>query len=327
MASSMDDRAKMDDPRSDVPARVGGGNEEFLSDLGHEIRNPLNAVIGFCDLLEASGLRSTQRDHVESIRAAGLRILEVLAERTESGGRVMAASDTCFLPRPEAQAKEPEPFPEAIYESGTVLVVDDLELNRLVVRGILERLGVQVLEACDGEVGIRMARESLPDLVLMDLRMPSMGGSEAAAFLRMDARTRAIPVVAMTASVDPSALRFEDPLFAEVLEKPVAIPKLVALLDRFLPRRRVEAGDGGDPAFDPQTESVARGIVAEALESMGGAVHFPTVRSLAARIEALDPPSHPSGASALGRRLVRAAESHDVPEIGRILSILAGGPE
>jgi two-component system, cell cycle response regulator DivK len=80
-----------------------------------------------------------------------------------------------------------------------VLVVEDVEENRLVVRQILGRLGVTLLEAVDGREGVALARREMPDLVLMDLSLPILDGWEATRQLKADPTTAHIPVIAVTA--------------------------------------------------------------------------------------------------------------------------------
>lgn len=81
----------------------------------------------------------------------------------------------------------------------TVLIVDDNLDNRIIYRTILEHAGFRVLEAADGEQGVRLAREQLPDLVLMDITIPIIDGHEATRILKADQVTSRIPVIALTA--------------------------------------------------------------------------------------------------------------------------------
>lgn len=80
-----------------------------------------------------------------------------------------------------------------------VLCVDDDHDQRLLLSFLLERQGLDVRTACDGEEGITVALEWLPDLILMDLMMPGVDGFEAAKRLRADERTAQIPILALTA--------------------------------------------------------------------------------------------------------------------------------
>ncbi|HEX8906690.1 MAG TPA: response regulator, partial [Longimicrobiaceae bacterium] len=75
----------------------------------------------------------------------------------------------------------------------------DHEDNRIVYRTMLEHFGYTVILAGDGGEGVRMARESLPDLILMDVSIPVMDGWEATRTLKADPATARIPIVALTA--------------------------------------------------------------------------------------------------------------------------------
>jgi two-component system cell cycle response regulator DivK len=72
--------------------------------------------------------------------------------------------------------------------------------NRLLVRDVLQASGYRVVEATSAEDGLRMAAEQQPALILMDIQLPGMNGIEALQRLRADPATRAIPVIAVTAS-------------------------------------------------------------------------------------------------------------------------------
>ena len=81
-----------------------------------------------------------------------------------------------------------------------VLVVEDNDKNRKLVRDVLTHKGYEVLEAENGEDGVRLAKERRPRLILMDIQLPGIDGIEALRQLRADETTRAIPVIAVTAS-------------------------------------------------------------------------------------------------------------------------------
>jgi two-component system cell cycle response regulator DivK len=81
-----------------------------------------------------------------------------------------------------------------------ILLVEDNDNNRLLVRDVLQASGYRVVEAENAEDGLRMAAEQQPALILMDIQLPGMNGIEALQRLRADPATRAIPVIAVTAS-------------------------------------------------------------------------------------------------------------------------------
>jgi two-component system cell cycle response regulator DivK len=84
-----------------------------------------------------------------------------------------------------------------------VLIVDDNEKNRKLAQSVLVAAGFETVEAGTGAEGVALAAERVPDVILMDLRLPDMDGMDAARMLDDDDRTARIPVVAM------SALRLE----------------------------------------------------------------------------------------------------------------------
>ena len=125
----------------------------------------------------------------------------------------------------------------------TVLLVEDNEDNRTVYRTILEHFGYQVVEARNGEDGIRMAREAHPDLILMDISIPVIDGWEATKILKGDPETAEIPIIARTAH----ALATDRAKAGEVgcdgyLAKPCEPRRVVAEVERFIGGgRKVEA--------------------------------------------------------------------------------------
>jgi two-component system cell cycle response regulator DivK len=81
-----------------------------------------------------------------------------------------------------------------------ILIVEDNEKNRKLARDVLQFHGYRTVEAETAEEGIRLARESVPALILMDIQLPGMNGMQALGVLRADPLTRAVPVIAVTAS-------------------------------------------------------------------------------------------------------------------------------
>jgi two-component system, cell cycle response regulator DivK len=81
-----------------------------------------------------------------------------------------------------------------------ILIVEDNEKNRKLVRDVLQFKGYRLAEAETGEEGVRLARELHPDLILMDIQLPGIDGATALRQLRGDPATRMIPALAVTAS-------------------------------------------------------------------------------------------------------------------------------
>ena len=86
----------------------------------------------------------------------------------------------------------------------TVLIVEDNDKNMKLARDVLQNKGYKTLEAVTGEEGVKLAKEKIPDLVLMDIQLPGINGIDALKQLRADPKTARIPVIALTASVTPT---------------------------------------------------------------------------------------------------------------------------
>ena len=109
-----------------------------------------------------------------------------------------------------------------------ILVVEDNEKNMKLFRDVLNAKGYETLEATTGEEAVALTAQHVPDLVLMDIRLPDIDGVEALARLRDDARTASIPVLALTAqAMHGDRERFLDAGFDGYVSKPVDIVALV----------------------------------------------------------------------------------------------------
>jgi signal transduction histidine kinase/CheY-like chemotaxis protein len=137
-------------------------------------------------------------------------------------------------------AAEPEALPsmvsdDIVFDPACILIVDDLTLNRLLIKEYLTQTPLTVIEAENGEDAVRLAKQHQPDLILMDIRMPVLDGIEATKQIGRDEATRGIPVVALTASVMEKE---RDSLmamgFAGFLDKPVTEDAFFRELKRFI---------------------------------------------------------------------------------------------
>lgn len=126
-----------------------------------------------------------------------------------------------------------------------LLLVEDNEMNRDMLSRRLIRRGFEVILAEDGEQGVAMAREALPDLILMDMSLPVLDGWEATRRLKADDATRSIPIVALTAHAMSGD---RDKALAVGCEdydtKPIELPRLLEKIDRILGSRPKALGAG-----------------------------------------------------------------------------------
>ena len=105
-----------------------------------------------------------------------------------------------------------------------ILIVEDNERNLKLVRDVLQVKGFATIEAGTAELGIELAAERKPDLILMDIQLPGMNGIDALKHLRGNPVTASIPVVAVTASVMQQARReILAAGFDGFVEKPISL--------------------------------------------------------------------------------------------------------
>ncbi len=126
-------------------------------------------------------------------------------------------------------------FKDILFEQAVVLVVDDIESNRHLVKECLSQVNLDVFEAENGQQAVIFAKEYHPDLILMDIRMPIMDGYEATQQLKEDASTLDIPIIALTASVTvDEQTKIQAHGFKGCLFKPINTQELFRELSRYL---------------------------------------------------------------------------------------------
>lgn len=130
-----------------------------------------------------------------------------------------------------------------------ILIVDEDELIRASLRRLLTLEGHEIVEATGGLPAIDLALADPPDLVLCDLRMPDVDGTQVARHLRLDARTAHVPIAILTGSV---ALPLEDAAAAAHVDafmtKPCERDRLLAVISRLLEAGRERGGTQFSPA-------------------------------------------------------------------------------
>ena len=125
-----------------------------------------------------------------------------------------------------------------------VMVVEDFEDNRFMMRRLLEMSGYRVIEAMNGEEAVEVAWRERPGLILMDLSLPLLDGLAATRRIRQQPELRNVPIVAVSAH--DTADFHADALAAgcnDYVTKPIDFDQLEALLDRLLPKKTVKTED------------------------------------------------------------------------------------
>ena len=120
-------------------------------------------------------------------------------------------------------------------EPPTVLVVEDDPLNLKLVRALLELEGYSVIGASTGERGIELARDHMPDLILMDIQLPGMDGLEVTRRIKRDEGLRHIPVLALSSYAMKQDIEAASAAgCAEYLTKPIENSAFVKTVSRYV---------------------------------------------------------------------------------------------
>jgi len=137
--------------------------------------------------------------------------------------------------------------------SKTVLVIEDQEQNLYLMKYMLEAHGYHTVLAKDGEQGIAAARVEAPDLILLDIQLPTMSGHDVARVLQADADLRSIPVVAVTSYAMPGDREtVMEAGCTGYIEKPIDPDTFVDQIEGYIDRGRestghaVREGEGGE---------------------------------------------------------------------------------
>jgi CheY-like chemotaxis protein len=116
-----------------------------------------------------------------------------------------------------------------------ILIVEDNENNRCLFRDILTFHGYEVSTAADGQEGVALARELMPDLILMDIQMPSMDGMTATGILKKDPMTSMLNIIALTSfAMQGDQEKFLAAGFDGYLSKPINTRELPILVKQWL---------------------------------------------------------------------------------------------
>ena len=115
-----------------------------------------------------------------------------------------------------------------------ILIVEDDPSSKKLQTSLLERAGYEIMAANNAEAGIDLAKEKLPDLIIMDFQLPGMNGELALKILWADERTKNIPVVFVTASVMEDEKKRFASYHCRVITKPIDTRTFVQEIEEIL---------------------------------------------------------------------------------------------
>jgi CheY-like chemotaxis protein len=208
-------------PAPAISEALSPSEHAFRVDLNQKLRAPLNAIIGFAELLAMRPAASATKDaDVQHILKAARDLLGIIDQELGEGGTSRSESTSAA----------------AAATTCDVLYIEDDPVNFTLVERILEfRPALKLLHARSGGDGVELAQTHQPKLILLDLNLPDMHGSEVLRQLQGEPATANVPVVVLSADATPSQIeRLLTAGARNYLTKPFDIDPFLAVVDEMV---------------------------------------------------------------------------------------------
>jgi CheY-like chemotaxis protein len=201
-----------------------------LSQLTHDLRTPLNAILGLSEaLLEdlCGELNDRQRKAIQTIDRAGNNLLAQIDHLQNPIAWPQASPVLVENSMPSFESKPNQP---------TILIADDNAVNAEMLMDYFSEEGFNVLMANDGAVAVEMIHQHQPDLVLMDVMMPTVDGLTAIGLIRDNPQAPQPPIIALTAlAMNGDSDRCLKAGATAYVSKPIKLLPLLSLVQSLLP--------------------------------------------------------------------------------------------
>jgi CheY-like chemotaxis protein len=207
----------------DASETLSASERAFRAELNQKLRAPLNAIIGFAELVAMRPGTANKDADVQHIVKAARDLLGIINEELGDGSGA-------------AQPAETKPAPALSANSCDVLYIEDDLVNFTLVERILEfRPALKLMHARCGEMGVELAQAHRPKLILLDLNLPDIHGSEVLRRLQDEPTTSKVPVVVLSADATPSQIeRLLTAGARNYLTKPFDIDPFLAVVDEMV---------------------------------------------------------------------------------------------
>jgi len=222
------------DPSGRVRLSVSDTGRGIAPEMMGRLFKPFDRLGAEQTGIEGTGLGLVLSHHLVEAMGGSLSAASEIGQGTTFTVELRRAESlTVEIGRPSSRAAG-EDDPAGI--RGTVLYIEDNLSNlRLLERILARRPGVTLLSAMQGSRGIELARDHQPDLIILDLHLPDLSGSDVLARLFTDPRTKRIPVVILSADATPGRIkRLLEQGARDYLTKPLDVRQVLALVDETL---------------------------------------------------------------------------------------------
>ena len=209
-------------PLPEETETLSASERAFRAELNQKLRAPLNAIIGFAELVAMRPGTINKDADVQHIVKAARDLLGIINDELgENAGGLQSA--------------EARPVALPVVSCDVLYIEDDL-VNFTLVERILEfRPGLKLMHARCGEIGVELAQAHHPKLILLDLNLPDIHGSEVLRRLQNEPTTAKVPVVVLSADATPSQIeRLLTAGARNYLTKPFDIDPFLAVVDEMV---------------------------------------------------------------------------------------------
>lgn len=204
----------------------------LLTQLSHDMRTPMNGVIGMTSMLESTPLTNEQQDYMHSIKRSSEDLIDALDETLRTAG----------ITHGEAEPQTPKKVSQHTYSGKMspefaqhfplkILIAEDDEMNQQMALMLLKRLGYEADCAGNGKEVLEIVSEDKYDVIFMDVQMPEMDGLEATRMIRLCLSEQPV-IIAMTANaMDGDREACLKAGMEDYLAKPVNVEELMQMLE------------------------------------------------------------------------------------------------
>ena len=213
---------------------------DLLTKLSHDIRTPMNGVIGMTSLLEETVMTSEQKEYVTSIRNCSSDLINAINDILKAEG--YKANEVKRNQPADAKLNTDESAPTGLNKLSenfaqqyplNILVAEDDPMNQQLALMVLKRLGYGADIAVNGNEVLEMVSEKKYDLIFMDVQMPEMDGLEATRMIRLCLTVQPV-IIAMTANaMDGDREKCLQSGMNDYISKPVNFEELMQILHKW----------------------------------------------------------------------------------------------
>ncbi len=245
-------------------------HKDFFESLSFRLRTPLNSIIGFSELMTQEKLNTEQKEYVETILNNAKSIKDIFEQSLNNQGSNFESDSPVNndkqVSRPEnknyqkpkhsdntskqTSDSETPDFEQPLEDPCKILLVDDVEENRILVQLVLKKIGHEVQQASNGKQALEYALQTPYDLILMDIQMPIMDGLAATEKIRKtEGPNQKTGIIAMTAMNNKGdELVCLDAGCDDYITKPLKTDLLLKKIERFIGQRKqiIAAKSGAD---------------------------------------------------------------------------------